>query len=140
MAGSNFNPDEHVTGTIMALLGVSDNQGYFRVQDTCFAGIPFKAELPPSVEIKNRPLFSDTLLQKGARQFVAFTSGLNFGDLGDIVDCQEAMFVMSSFLKGQHLNSKMNKLAAQITRLVICGDSVRENVDMDEVHRGSYRT
>ena len=47
---------------------------------------------------------------------------------------------MSSFFKGQHLNSKMNKLAAQITRLVICGDSVRENVDMDEVHRGSYRT
>ena len=46
----------------MALLGVSDDQGYFAVQDTCLAGIPFKAELPPNVEIKTRALFDDELL------------------------------------------------------------------------------
>jgi len=34
----------------------------------------------------------------------------------------------------------MNLLASQVTRLIICGDSVRENSKADEVHRGSYRT
>ena len=87
-AGPKFKPDEQVTGTIMALLGISDNQGYFEVQDTCMAGIPFKAELPSGVEIKNRSLFDDNLLQSGARKFVALTSGLNFGDMGDLVECQ----------------------------------------------------
>lgn len=68
--------------------------------------------MPRNVEIKNRALFDDSLLQSGARKFIALTSGLNFGDLGDLADCQEAMFVMSSFFKGQHLSSKMNQLAA----------------------------
>ena len=69
----------------MALLGVSDDQGYFHVQDTCLAGIPFEAELPEGVQIAERPLFQDdALLQKGARKFVAFASGLNFGHLGDV--------------------------------------------------------
>ena len=104
------------------------------------AGIPFEPELPPGIEIKERSLFDDNLLRKGARKFLAFASGLNFGEHGDVPECQQAMFVMSSFLKGQHLNSKMNQLAAQVTRLVICGDSVREHKDSDEVHRGSYRT
>ena len=57
------------------------------MQDTCIAGIPFKAELPSSVELKTRELFDEGLLQKGARKFVAFASGFNFGDLGDIPDC-----------------------------------------------------
>jgi len=76
------------------------------------AGISFKAELPLGVEIKSRGLFEEALLQKGARKFVAFTSGLNFGDLGNVPDCSQAMFVLSSFLKGQHLNTKMNQLSA----------------------------
>lgn len=71
---------------------------------------------------------------------MALTSGLNLGYLGDEQECQEAMFQLSSFLKGQHLNAKMNQLAAQVTRLVICGDSVREHAESDEVQRGSYRT
>ena len=35
----------------MAILGMADESGYFAVQDTCMAGIPFKAELPDGVEI-----------------------------------------------------------------------------------------
>ena len=111
-AGDALKPDELITGTIMALLGCSDNQGYFCVQDKCLAGIPFEPELPPSVEIKNRGLFNDELLQKGARKFIAITSGLNFGHMGDENDCNDAMFLLASFLKGQHLNAKMNKVAA----------------------------
>ena len=122
-----------VTGTIIALLGISDNQGYFHVNDFCMAGIPFQPEVPEGVEIRDRKLFDDALLRKGARKFLALTSGLNFGHLGDLDETKDAMFVLSSFLKGQHLNAKMNKLAAQVSRLVICGDSVREHTQVDEV-------
>ena len=34
----------------------------------------------------------------------------------------------------------MNQLAAQVARLVICGDSVSEHELSDIVSRGSYRT
>ncbi len=57
------------------------------MQDTCIAGIPFKPELPTGVEIKTRKLFDEALLQKGARKFVAFASGFNFGDLGNMPEC-----------------------------------------------------
>ena len=109
---ATFQINEQVTGTIIALLGIADDQGYFEVQDSCLAGIPFKPQLPEGVEITSRGLFDEQQLAQGARKFVALTSGLNFGDLGDEVDCQEAMFVLSSFFKGQHLNAKMNQLAA----------------------------
>ena len=104
------------------------------------AGIPFAPELPPNVEIKQRGLFDDSLLQKGARRFLALTSGLNIGDIGDHKECINAMFMLSSFLQGQHLSAKMNQLAAQVTRLVICGDSVREHQKIDNVQRGSFKT
>jgi len=104
------------------------------------AGIPFKSELPKGVDTtKKRKLF-DTKLLGSERKFVAMVSGLNIGGYGDAEDCQEAMFMLSSFLKGQHTSAKMNKLASQVQRLVICGDSVRENSDSDKVYRGSYRT
>ena len=61
---ANFRIDEQVTGTIMALLGVADDQGYFGVQDVCLAGIPFKAQLPGGVAIEEqkKELFDDDLL------------------------------------------------------------------------------
>jgi len=34
----------------------------------------------------------------------------------------------------------MNKLSGQISRLVICGNSVHENEKSNEVMRASYRT
>ena len=40
--GEHFDSNNFVTGTIVALLGRSDNQGYFGVMDSCVAGIPFK--------------------------------------------------------------------------------------------------
>lgn len=41
--------EELVTGSILAILGVADHQGYFEVRDLCYAGIPFKSDLPPQV-------------------------------------------------------------------------------------------
>lgn len=69
-----------MTGSIVALLGKADETGYFLVDDICFAGTPFKADLPQTVNVKNqRDLFTDV----ETRKFICLTSGLNFGGLGE---------------------------------------------------------
>ena len=68
-----------MTGSIIALLGYVDSNGLFICQDYCFAGIPYKAELPKHVIIKSQGLFES--LQN--RKFIAFVSGLNFGGIGE---------------------------------------------------------
>lgn len=37
-----FNPDLFVTGSIVALKGTVDTNGFFLVRDYCYAGIPFQ--------------------------------------------------------------------------------------------------
>jgi hypothetical protein len=39
--GDRFNPRHFVTGSILALKGVVDKNGFFEVLDHCNAGIPF---------------------------------------------------------------------------------------------------
>jgi|LauGreDrversion4_2_1035121.scaffolds.fasta_scaffold174855_2 DNA polymerase delta subunit 2 len=53
-----FKCNQFVTGSIVALLGVADKGGYFVCKDFCFAGIPFKVELPRQIKVTlNRNLF-----------------------------------------------------------------------------------
>jgi hypothetical protein len=98
----------------VALLGSADNSGYFNVQDSCKPGVPFKADLPASVDITlQRPLFDPEMLTRPSeRRFVAFISGINFGGYGDALEAQQALYVLASFLKGEHANPKMNNLSA----------------------------
>lgn len=42
----HFDCNQFVTGSIVALLGQVDQGGYFVCEDHCFAGIPFKDNLP----------------------------------------------------------------------------------------------
>ncbi len=42
-----FNAKDFVTGSIVALKGISDNKGYFEVHDYCYAGIPFSFDYIP---------------------------------------------------------------------------------------------
>jgi hypothetical protein len=73
-----FNPDHFVTGSIIGFKGIVDNNGFFEVQDYCFAGVPFSLTIPKSVNFTlQRGLFDD--LNDGKREFVAFLSGLEFG-------------------------------------------------------------
>jgi hypothetical protein len=43
---SFFNCNEFSTGSIVALLGKVDLTGFFICEDFCFAGIPYKSEVP----------------------------------------------------------------------------------------------
>jgi DNA polymerase delta subunit 2 len=59
-ASPKFIVDEQITGSIIAILGKADKQGYFEVDDFCFAGIPFQSDIPhfvPGMTRNMRDLF-----------------------------------------------------------------------------------
>ena len=75
----NFNINHFVSGTIVALRGQAINGGYFEVQDHCFAGIPFQADIPKECHAigAKRELYDPKALKPDSgRQFVAFISGI----------------------------------------------------------------
>jgi DNA polymerase delta subunit 2 len=47
-----FNPDDFITGSIVALKGIVDSNGFFEVKDHCYAGIPFQSPIPKAVNLK----------------------------------------------------------------------------------------
>jgi hypothetical protein len=100
-----FKCNEFVTGSIVALLGVADQGGYFMCRDFCYAGVPFKVELPKQIKITlKRGLFESL----ESRNFLAFTSGLNFGGLGDATATKTCLLFLSKFLQGCYPNEQWN--------------------------------
>lgn len=73
---AHFKCNQFQTGSIVALLGTVDAQGYFICEDFCYAGIPFSAELPAHIKLGQKEGLFDNL---SSRRFIAFASGLNFG-------------------------------------------------------------
>jgi hypothetical protein len=47
---ANFSCNRFVTGSIVALIGRVDTAGYFVCEDHCFAGIPFRPQLPQNID------------------------------------------------------------------------------------------
>ena len=133
---STFKCNQFVTGSIIALLGTADHGGYFVCKDFCYAGVPYKVELPRQINLSTKRGLFDSLEN---RRFIAFTSGLNFGGLGDSIQSKQSLSLFSKFLQGNYPNELWNLLSTKIQRLVICGDSTRENVDTNNVQRGSFR-
>lgn len=106
-----FNCNNFVTGSIVALLGHVDQAGYFICEDHCFAGIPFKDSLPPQVSLsKKRGLFD----QLGDRKFIAFASGLNFGSDDMTAEYMSQLAMLARFFQGNHLNTQWNSLSSRI--------------------------
>lgn len=85
----------------MALLGKVDFTGFFICEDFCFAGIPFKSEVPKQINLTKSQKLWENL---ESRQFIAFASGFNFGGLGDTLESQNCLSLLSKFLQGNHLN------------------------------------
>lgn len=76
-------------------------------------------------------------LDGGKREFVALVSGLEFGEPGDVVSSE----ILLRFLRGEIFSSpKTVKLASLISRVIICGNSIVQPEEIDQVLRGSYRT
>jgi len=114
-----FNPDNFVTGAIIALKGVVDIKGFFEVKDFCYAGIPFNMNLPRSINTATKRGLYDKLDEN--REFVAFVSGLEFGEPGDVLSTE----LLLRFLRGEMFDGTKNvALASKITRVIICGNSI----------------
>ena len=112
-----FNPEKFVTGSIVALKGIVDVKGFFEVKDFCFAGVPFQS-VPRGLNISlSRGLYEGL----EGREFVAFISGLEFGEPGDIVSSE----LILRFFRGELMASpQCAKLASMISRVIICGNSI----------------
>ena len=127
--GKNWDCNQHATGSIIGLLGVPDKGGYFEVRDYCYAGVAYKSEIGRGI---------DTTVQGDiwtAKNLVVLVSGLEVGQ-----EASDAMWLLAKWLQGSHPDARWNKLAANVQRLIICGDSVAKNGSLDEVKRDSYRT
>ena len=112
-------PENFVTGSILALKGVVDVKGFFEVKDYCYAGIPFHGSIPKNISLtQKRGLYEN--LEDG-REFLAFVSGIEFGEPGDIIGTE----LFLRFLRGELFASPHSlKLASLISRVVICGNSI----------------
>ena len=51
MTSENFQAKDFITGSIIALKGKTDSAGFFSVSDHCYAGIPFKHEIPTRISL-----------------------------------------------------------------------------------------
>jgi DNA polymerase delta subunit 2 len=134
-----FQINHFVSGSILALKGRAVNGGYFEVNDYCFAGVPFR-DCPATVKISQQPtakrdLYDPALLNSN-RQFIALASGLQVGRGATHLRHQ----LLAQFLRGEFADIANQKLASQITRLVLAGDSMVQPSKVDDVLRGSYRT
>jgi DNA polymerase delta subunit 2 len=125
--GEVFSPDNFITGSIVDLKGIVDKNGFFDVKDYCYAGIPFSAPVPRNINLNTtRGLYDD--LEGGGREFIAFVSGLEFGEPGDIISSE----LLLRFLRGEMFSGPQHvKLASLITRVVICGNSIVQPEETD---------
>lgn len=108
-----FDPKYFVTGSIVALMGTADSHGFLTVRDHCYAGIPFSSEIPRSIKLnQKRALYDMDALKDGSnRQFVAFVSGLQFGQPGDTMSSE----LLLKFIRGELGGPKSQKVRIRIS-------------------------
>lgn len=132
-----FDPQHYVTGSIMAFIGTADTNGFFTIKDLCYAGVPFQSMIPKSVNLNlERDLYDEGALKSDKREFVAFISGLEFGVPGDVISAE----LFLRFIRGELGGVKNQKLSSQISRVIVCGNSIIQPEETDTIMRGSYRT
>ena len=97
--GDGFKIDNFVSGTILALKGTVIDGGYFQAEDYCLAGIPLSPIEVPNLKIgAKRELYDPEFMKMPEqRSFIAFASGLNFGEP---TAAKDAEFILS-FLRGE---------------------------------------
>ena len=103
-----FDPKQFVTGSIIALKGIADTNGFFEVKDFCYAGIPFKDNIPKSIKTNlSRDLYDSSALKDQNRELVAFVSGLEFGEPGDVMSSE----MLLRFIRGELGDAKNQKVS-----------------------------
>lgn len=138
MVNEIMNPANFVTGSVVALKGRANSNGLFEANDFTYAGIPSLESVPDGFdqqmdeEVKEqRPLFEDI----ENRTFIAFVSGLQFGNGEEKLSTE----LLTRFLLGQIGTREERILNSRVVRIVVGGNSIGEETDIDEVIKGSYR-
>ncbi|KAF8212477.1 DNA polymerase alpha/epsilon subunit B-domain-containing protein [Mycena galopus ATCC 62051] len=104
-----------VTGVIIAALGIETPNGEFEVVDICYA------EMAPHPELDEAEGKMDVDADSQADAWIALVSGLDIGSPSP-ADAQIQMLV--EYLTGEEGGPQQQISAAQISRLIIAGDSL----------------
>lgn len=129
-----LHPRNFVTGTVLALKGKINTNGFFEVSDYVLPGIPPLASLERE---ESKISVEQELFQNlEDRKFVAFVSGLEFGNLSQ----KTTVNLLAQFLAGNYGNQTERLLNSRVARVVMAGNHIAEEQDIDEVIKGSYRT
>ncbi|KAJ1979224.1 DNA polymerase delta small subunit Cdc1 [Dimargaris xerosporica] len=113
LVGDMVHQAPFVTGMVVGLLGCENLTGDFEVHDVCYPGLGPQHSLPSPVD------GSDTL----PPAYVALVSGLNFGDPAATANAM-AYELLKEFVTGQLGASGEQALAAQVTKVVVLGNSL----------------
>ena len=135
----DFKSESFVTGIVVALRGFVNSLGQFKVFDYVLPGIPnLEYKIPDNwtglkLNSTKQGLYNN--LEK--RKFACFVSGLEIG-----TESQEKMSIdfLIRFLEGEFGSSKEKLLSSKISRLILCGNNIKQPKNSDEVLRGSYKT
>ncbi|KAF7304732.1 Glutamate decarboxylase [Mycena kentingensis (nom. inval.)] len=100
-----------VTGVIIAALGIETPSGEFEVVDICFAGLAPQVQQDVAMEVDD----------VSKDPWIAVVSGL---DVGSASPADAPIQLLVEFLTGEGGGPAMQARAAQISRLIIAGDSL----------------
>ncbi|KAJ7632395.1 DNA polymerase alpha/epsilon subunit B-domain-containing protein [Roridomyces roridus] len=119
LVGKRVIEERLVTGVIVAVLGIETPTGEFEVVDVCYAGMapqPKFAALEQKMEVDGQLDASTT-----TDAWIAVVSGL---DIGSPSTADAQMQMLTEYLTGEEGGSADQVSAAQISRLIIAGDSL----------------
>lgn len=120
LIGGALDSEVLVTGCIIAVMGTEASNGDFEVIDIKIPDMPSQPERW-SLEPKAQPDADDGRLT--SRSKLAIISGLSItGESGETLSID----LLMEFLLGESASPSLQKLASQISRLVIAGDSLAE--------------
>ncbi|XP_022784166.1 DNA polymerase delta subunit 2-like [Stylophora pistillata] len=116
-----------VTGSLVALCGRTIDSGKFAVEDYCFSGLPYQTV--PNL---------DKHLSKGEDCYVAFISGLGFGDKSqDLLGLQ----MFSDLVIGELGSVQDQESCSKISRVIIAGNALSHyTVNKDSEAKAKYLT
>lgn len=134
------DPANFVTGAAIALKGKMDSNGFFQTTEFTYPGVPSIEAMPKGyhklVTMEDRkepiPIYEDL----DNREFVAFISGLEFGNKSEKMSIE----LLTSWILGQYGTSDERVLSSKVSRIIIGGNCIGDESDIDEVVKGSFRT
>lgn len=141
MKNDIMDPANFVTGAVVAIKGRITTNGLFEGSDFTFPGLPSIESMPEQYN----DLVTNIEESKGAaplfenleqREFVAIFSGIEFGNSQE----KATIELLARWILGQYGSPDERLLSSRISRIVMGGNNIGEEQDIDEVIKGSFRT